>query len=178
MSDPVSAPEWRVRVSRPQDESLLASFRCADPATAHQVAVENVVRSSVLKWALDPGAADDDPRLLLTVLDTSGELVGIAAHERTTFESAGQQRTDATKLEVVALPAAWQGRRFESGVRASDVVMFTALTDILSREPTRNLHVVAYVHEENQRSPGLLQRHGFTQEIPCRKPGFRLLSTP
>ena len=71
----------------------------------------------------------------------------------------------ATKLEVIAIARAWQGQRFSSGERASDVLMSAVMTDVSKRVPPRDAGVFAIVHEENSRSVDLCQRHGFTEEL-------------
>lgn len=173
----MTEPEWRIRAGREGDRALLAAFTCADPKTAFEVEVERFVQGSVLDWALDARAADNDPRLLLVVTTVAGELIGVAAHERVELQGSSGP-ISATKLEVVALATAWQGRSFESGHRASDVLMSAAMADISSRNPARNAHVVAVVHGQNERSLSLVRRYGFTAEITNPDPAYRRLVTP
>lgn len=172
----MTEPEWRVRIGQEADRALLGSFKCADPASVFEVEVESFVQSSALSWSLDQGAAVDDPRLLLVVTTGVDELVGVAAHERVILQGPGGP-LNATKLEVVALARAWQGRRFESGERASDVLMSAAMADISVRMPPRDTHVLAFVHAGNERSLALVHRHGFTVELSSPDPAYRRFIT-
>ena len=171
---------WRVRPAAPRDQKLLAAFRCADPTVPWQVEVEVFIQRDVLKWALDPFAAESDPRLLLVFDRRSNELVGMGAHERQVMSGPGGS-FPATKLEVVAVASAWQGRRFEEGVgdgpRVSDVVMSAVMTDVSARVPPRDARVFAVVHEENARSLALCRRYGLVQELTRPGPSYRRLVT-
>jgi len=170
--------EWRVRLGGEPDRDLLASFTCADPAVPFQAEVEQFCQRQLLDWALAPGAAEDDPRLLLLVVTATGDLIGVAAHERKSLHGPSGAPFNATVLEVIALATKWQGRSFESGERASDVLMSAVMVDVASRVPPRDAHVLAVVHEENERSLGLLRRHGLTQEMSRPAPEYRRFVTP
>ena len=76
---------WRVRPAVQRDQKVLAAFRCADVAVPWQVEVEAFIQRDALKWALDPFAADSDPRLLLVFDHRSTELVGVAAGTNVSF---------------------------------------------------------------------------------------------
>jgi hypothetical protein len=145
-----------------------------------QVEVEVFIQRDVLRWALDPRAAEADPRLLLVFDRRSKELVGVAAHERQVM-SGPDGSFPATKLEVVAVASAWQGRRFEGGAvdgpRVSDVVMSAVMTDVSARVPPRDARVFAVVHEENARSLALCRRYGLVQEMTRPDPSYRRLVT-
>jgi hypothetical protein len=172
----MTAPEWRVRVAREEDAALLADFRCATDRTPWQREVEAFITTALLPWAFDPRAASADPRVLLMLVEE--ELVGVTGHEHASLVAPDGRQVDATKLEVVALSDMWQGKRFSSDVRASDVLMSAAITDITGRRPPRHTHVYAVVHEENERSLGLLARHGFSDELSRPHPRYRRLVTP
>jgi hypothetical protein len=86
------------------------------------VKVEYFIRHDLYDWAFDKLAKKNDPRLLLLFHRNSGELVGVAAHERTALRYGKQKPFAATKLEVVAIERKWQGQRFKSGQRAIDVL--------------------------------------------------------
>jgi len=174
----VSEAEWRIRVGKPTDRDLLASFTCADPAVGHEAEVEQFVQTQLIDWAFAPGAAVDDPRLLLAAVTSTGELFGVAAHERTRLLDSGGTPYNATKIEVVAVAAPWQGRRFSAGARASDVLLSAVMTDIADRVPPRDARVFAVVHGENRRSLALLSRHGLTEEMSSPYPGYRRVVTP
>jgi hypothetical protein len=163
----MSVPAWVIRPARntKRDRALLASFRCADPSVDWQVDVESFVRETLFDWAFDPLAKAQDPRLLLIFERKSKRLVGLAAHERTSMTRQEGAPFAATKLEVIAVALEWQGRKFASGERASDVVMSAALTDVVARVPPRHARVFAVVHEENVRSIALCQRHGLLEEL-------------
>jgi hypothetical protein len=118
------------------------------------------------------------PRLLLVFERVSGKLIGVAAHERTVLVDPQGKTIDATKLEVVAVRLDWQGRKFSSGERVSDVVMSAALADISSRVPARDARVFAVIHERNERSLRLCRRHGLTQEMSRPSPEYRRVVTP
>jgi hypothetical protein len=171
---------WRVRPAAQRDQKVLAAFRCADPAVSWQVEVEVFIQRDVLKWALDPLAADADPRLLLVFDRRSSELAGMAAHERQTLSGPGGS-FPATKLEVVAVATTWQGRRFEEGTaggpRVSDVVMSALMADVSERVPPRDARVFAVVHEDNVRSLALCRRYGLVQEMSRPDPSYRRLVT-
>lgn len=123
------------------------------------------------------GRKDDDPRLLLVFQRGSGELVGLAAHERVFLGLSETQVFAATKLYVVAVSHTWQGQRFANGQRASDVVMAAAMTDIEARVPPRNARVYAIVHESNTRSIALCKRHGLVHELSRPSPEYVRLIT-
>ena len=172
----MSDPEWRIRSGRRDDAALLDEFSCADQSIHWQVEVEQFVQAQLIDWTFDPHATDADPRLLLGFLDATGELFGVAAHEEVVLEG-DSSRFHATKLQVIALAAAWQGRRFQSGVRPSDVLMSAVMTDISARTPPRTQRVFAVIHEENQRSIALCRRHGLIAEMSRPHPQYRRLTT-
>jgi len=172
---------WRVRPAAKRDQKVLAAFRCADPTVPWQVEVEVFIQRDVLQWALDPLAAEADPRLLLVFDRRSNELVAVAAHERQAMSGPGGS-FPATKLEVVAVASAWQGRRFEAegtadGPRVSDVVMSAVMTDVSARVPPRDTRVFAVVHEDNVRSLVLCRRYGLVREISRPDPSYRRIVT-
>ncbi|MBL8924019.1 MAG: hypothetical protein JNJ54_34500 [Myxococcaceae bacterium] len=176
----MSSAPWLVRLARAtrRDRLLLAGFVCADPLVPWQVEVESFVREQLFDWRFDPHARGQDPRLLLVFERRSRTLVGVAAHERITLV-ARTTFIPATQLEVIAVAHVWQGRRFKSGVRASDVVMSAVLSDVRARVPPRDARVLAVVHEENVRSIELCRRHGFVEELsrPVDLPQYRRLIT-
>src|SRR5712692_9841403 len=137
----MSESEWRIRSGRPADRDLLASFACADPAVDFEVEVEDYIRAHLIDWTFAPGAADDDPRLLLAFVNEAEELFGVAAHERVSLRANDGTLFNATKLEVAAIARPWQGRRFSTGERASDVLMSAVMTDVSARIPPRNARV-------------------------------------
>lgn len=173
----MSRPAWRIRPARKRDRRLLASFSCADPAMPWEAEVEDYVRNKLIDWAFEPLARGQDPRLLLVFERKSRELVGVAAHERCTLQHDDEPPFAATKLEVVGIARSWQGRRFKSGERASDVVMGAVMTDIADRVPRRDARVFAVVHQRNARSIGLCRRHGLTEELSRPHPDYRRLVT-
>jgi hypothetical protein len=174
----MSEPEWRIRSARPADRDLLASFTCADPAVAWQAEVERFIRTQLISWTFDPNAASGDPRLLLAFVAATEELFGLAAHEREILQGGDGARFHATKLEVVAIAAPWQGRRFQGGERASDVLMSAVMTDVSARVPPRDARVFALVHEDSQRSIALCRRHGLIEEMSRPHPSYRRIVTP
>jgi hypothetical protein len=173
----MSQPAWRVRAARKKDRSLLEGFTCADPAVPWEAEVESFIRYKVIEWAFEPLARDQDPRLLLVFDRRTKELVAVAAHERRTLQHDDEAPFAATKLEVVAVARAWQGRRFNSGERASDVAMAAVMTDVTDRVPRRAARIFAVVHEENVRSIGLYRRHGLIEELSRPHSGYRRLVT-
>jgi RimJ/RimL family protein N-acetyltransferase len=160
----VSAVEWSVRSIRRtrRDRDRLASFSCADPGIDWQVEVEDFVRNELYEWRYAALAQADDSRVLLVFRDE--ELIGVVAHERIHLQHQ-EEAFVATKLEVVALARRWQGRRFASGERASDVLLSAVMTDVASRVPPRFARVLAVIHEANVRSIEVCKRHGFTEEL-------------
>jgi hypothetical protein len=173
----MSRTAWRIRPANPGDRELLASFACADPAVRWQLEVERFIQDQLADWAFDPHASDGDPRLLLAIT-ASGDLFGIAAHERVTLQTGDDEQFPATKLEVVAVALKWQGQAFPSGDRASDVLMSALMTDVSARVPPRDTRVYAIVHEDNHRSLALCRRHGLTEEMSRPHPSYRRLVTP
>jgi RimJ/RimL family protein N-acetyltransferase len=110
----------------------------------------------------------NDPRLLLVFDEASGDLVGVAAHERAEIGVPGAPALVATRLEVVALAQSWQGSRFGTAggaQRASDVVMATVMRDIQTRPQARSDKIFATVHQENARSLKLCRRYGLVNEM-------------
>jgi hypothetical protein len=172
----MTEPEWRIRSGQLADRDLLASFTCADPVVAWQVEVEQFVQTQLIHWAFDPHAISGDPRLLLAFVTATGELFGVAAHERIVIESPTAQ-FDATKLELVAIATPRQGGRFSTGERASDVLMSAVMADISARVPPRDARVFAVVHQDNHRSLALCQRHGLVEEMTRPHPDYRRLIT-
>jgi hypothetical protein len=173
----MSEPEWRIRSGQPTDRDLLASFACADPAIDWQTEVEQFIRTQLIDWAFDPNAASGDPRLLVAFVAATGELLGAAAHEQVILQGGDGARFNATKLEVLAIAIAWQGRRFGTAERASDVLMSAVMTDVSARVPPRDARVFALVHEDNQRSSALCRRHGLVEEMSSPSPHYRRIVT-
>ncbi len=162
----MTAAEWLLRSIRntQKDRDQLARFRCADSSVEWQVEVEAFVQHQLRDWRYDPRAQENDPRVLLLLHAKTKELIGVAAHERIVLQ-AGDSSFHATKLEVAALATDWQGRKFGTGERASDVLLSGVMTDINARVPPRYARVLALVHEDNHRSLRMCQRHGFTEEL-------------
>lgn len=174
----MTKPEWRIRVATKKDRALLEGFECADSAVDWSVEVERFIRHASLDWALAPGASDDDPRLLLMLRKASKSLLGVVAHERTTLVAPNGETFAATKVEVIALSRKWQGRKFETGERASDVLMSALMQDVKSRVPPRDARVFAVVHAENAKSIALCKRHGLVDELsPLDDGRYRRLIT-
>ena len=171
----MTAPPWRVRVAKGADRNALASFRCADAKVEWELEVERFVQTSLLDWALAPGAAEDEPRILLVHERTTMELVALAAHERILLRDADRAAFQATQFYVVAVASAWQGRRVGDTERASDIVMSAAMADIATRIPPRSRRIVAVVHEENTRSIALCARYGLTVDLDRPAPSYRRL---
>ncbi|MDQ1306254.1 MAG: hypothetical protein QG671_2086 [Actinomycetota bacterium] len=166
----------------------LTTFTCVRPGSSAGAAqweqeVEKFIRAQLALWAFDPYAQDGDPRLLLMLTSASGELVGVAAHERVVLhDPASGETIAASKIEVVAVTSGWQGRRFpgegtEPGPRASDVLMSAVMTDIAGRVPPRDARVMAVVHQDNERSLVLCRRHGLIDELTRPHPAYRRLVT-
>jgi hypothetical protein len=180
---PKSKSLWSIRPGAKRDRGLLSSFTCADPSAPWEVEVEAFVQGHLLGWALEPFAAVNDPRVLLVFDGPSGELVGVAAHERAALRAPGDISVAATKLEVVAVARGWQGRSFPgpasggAGPRVSDVVMSAAMTDIRARVPARDAHVFAVVHANNVRSRALCRRYGLVVEMSRPDPSYVRLIT-
>lgn len=155
---------WRIRAARKSDRARLERFQCARDNSREQAEVDEFIRHEVLDWALEPLAQDGDPRLLL-LFDGEGNLIGVAAHERRVLQAPDGETFFATKLEVVALSRAWQGKAFSDGTRASEVLMSAVMKDVSTRVPPRDARVFAFVHEGNKASIKLLKRHGLVHEM-------------
>lgn len=102
---------------------------------------------------------------------------GGGAHERTQLRYGRRKAFAATKLEVVAIARNWQGQRFKSGERVSDVLLSAVMTDVADRVPPRYARVFAIVHAKNLRSLTLCVRHGLVEELSQVDPGYRRLVT-
>jgi len=124
----MTGESWRIRAGSPNDRELLTSFACADPAVRWQVEVEQFIQAQLLEWAFEPLAAEGDPRLLLAFTAT-GELLGVAAHERAILQAADRSQFHATKLEVIAVGLKWQGQQLPTGERPSDILMSAVMTE-------------------------------------------------
>ncbi len=124
-----------------------------------------------MAWAFEPRAAVDDPRLLLVLDKTSGDLVAVAAHERAEVGVPGVLALVATRIEVVAVARSWQGKRLGANTgaairpRASDVVMSAVMLDVQTRPHARSNRVFATVHQDNARSLALCRRFGLVNEM-------------
>lgn len=173
----MSQTEWLVRAARKKDREVLGRFSCAAPEVHWEAEVEAFVRRALLDWAFDPFAKKNDPRLLLVFHREDGDLVGVAAHERTTLRYGTQRAFAATQIEVVAVARTWQGRRFKGGERASDVLMSAVMGDVAGRVPPRDARVFAIVHEENARSIAVCRRHGLVEELSRVHASYRRLVT-
>jgi hypothetical protein len=173
----MSEPEWRIRSGRLADRALLSSFDCANPAVEFEVEVEQFIRTQLIDWTSAPSAADDDPRLLLALVRATGELFGVAAHERVIFQGSNGSLFNATKLEVAAIARPWQGYRFHTGERTSDVLMSAVMADVSARVPSRDTRVFGIVHKDNQRSIALCRRYGLVEEMSSPDPNYRRLVT-
>ena len=86
-------------------------------------------------------------------------------------------KSAATKLYVVAVSSAWQGKRFATGERVSHVVMNAAMTDIRARRPPRDARLYAIVHEDNAKSLALCKRYGLVHELERGAPHYIRLIT-
>lgn len=174
----MSEPPWLVRSATPDDATMLAAFGCATSTARWDVEVEDEIASGrLLAWWSDPSAADWDPRLLLLIERESGDLVGVAAHERETLLDADGTELAGTHLHVVALSTSWHGRGFASGEKASDVLMSALMQDVKDRVPPRWARVYAIVHEDNPRGLGLCARFGLTVDMPRSHPNYRRIIT-
>ncbi len=173
----MSRPEWRIRIAKGKDRDALGGFVCADPKVSWEREVEHFIRHDLFDWAFDPFAGKNDPRLLFLFHRPSGELIGVAAHERTELRWGKEKPFAATKLEVVAIVRNWQGQRFTSGERVSDVLLSAVMTDVAGRVPPRHARVFALVHEKNSRSISALVRNGLVEELSRVDAHYRRLAT-
>jgi hypothetical protein len=101
----------------------------------------------------------------------------VAAHERVIFQGSDGSLFNATKLEVAAIARAWQGCRFHTGERTSDVLMSAVMTDVSARVPPRDSRVFGIVHKDNQRSIALCRRYGLVEEMSSPDPNYLRLVT-
>lgn len=174
----MSEPAWIIRTHRKTDAKRLGAFECATANVKWQLEVERFVRNKLHDWTTAPlGKTHSDARTILLVCRASRELVGVAAHERVRLSSPLSGEFDGTKIEVVAISTAWQGKRFSSGERASDVLMSAVMFDIENRLPPRSKRVLAVVHKDNGRSIALCQRHGLARALSNPDPDYLRLIT-
>jgi hypothetical protein len=173
----MSRSEWLIRPARKKDRHFLERFSCASRDVPWEVEVEDFIQQSLFDWAFEPLARNHDPRLLLVFEKKTNALLGVAAHERTTLQFRGEPPFAATKLELVAVALNWQGKRFRSGSRVSDVVMAAVMRDVIDRVPRRDARVFAVVHEDNARSIALCRRHGLVEDLSSPHPAYRRLVT-
>jgi hypothetical protein len=145
-----------VRSAGEHDGPILATF-CCSTGYAYDQEVEDFVRRKALQIALAP---ESDYRLLL-VLD-AGRLAGCAAHHREALLLVDRTIV-ATRLSLLALSLADQGRRLDDGRRLSDLVMSTLIVDALE---TRESDVLtALVARDNLRSIRLCERNGLRSQV-------------
>lgn len=163
MSDGAKVVAKRARLG---DELLakISTFRCADRQDAYQLEVEEWICGDLVKWTFDPFAAGDEPQLILTIDDATGELVGVCAYAHAMLQSADGQPVMAEKLQVAAVALPYQGKRDAADRRYSDVVLSTALADIEARMPPLR-KVFGLVHVDNEQSLQLLARHDLTRQM-------------
>lgn len=174
----MSEPSWLIRSATIDDAPLLAVFRSATTAASWDLEVEDEITSGrLLAWWSEPAAQDWDPRLLLLFERASGELVGVAAHERESLRDSDGTEIHGTHLHVAALSRARQGRTFATGEKASHVLMSALMQDVKDRMPPRWARVYAIVHEDNSRSLALCARFGLTAEMPRTHPQYRRIIT-
>ncbi|HEY6728768.1 MAG TPA: hypothetical protein VI197_32375 [Polyangiaceae bacterium] len=139
--------------------------------------MEFEIQNRLVDWALAPGAAADDPTILLVFDSTSGDLVGVIAHERQFLGTNALDKVAATKLHLAAVAAKWQGKTFPGGERVSHVVMNAAMSDIARHVPPRDARVFAIVHERNTRSLALCKRFGLVKALERNDPDYLILAT-
>jgi hypothetical protein len=96
---------WRLHVAKPGDRPLLSQFTCADKSIEWQREVEEFIQLGLADWAFDPHAVSGDPRLLLALHTRSGDLVGVAAHERVFLQDGTGQKFPATKSKLSQSPS-------------------------------------------------------------------------
>lgn len=153
---------WSARVAQPCDNKAFKSFRCATTQSGWDLHVEAYVREELMLWACESGAQVDDPRVLL-LIDPSGTVAGVAAHElRSGVTQSATAPFPIRHLQVGALSLDWQGRSDESGTRISDLLMKMLLTDIDCRR-VKVARLTAIVHRANIRSKKLMMRYGFVE---------------
>lgn len=146
-----------VRPARAEDAPTLRAFRCSS-GSDFEAEVERFIRDDALRWALAPQSLY---RLLVVIEDK--RLIGCFAHHPEALVRKDGAILMATRLQVLALSLADQGRRLDKGQRLSDAVMDTLIVDALT---TRDSHVLsAIVARENVRSMALCERHGLRSQI-------------
>lgn len=69
----------------------------------------------------------------------------------------------AARLQLLAITVEDQGRRLEGGMRLSDMVMATLISDAIETRVTEVL--TAVVAQDNLRSVALCQRHGLRSRV-------------
>jgi hypothetical protein len=173
----MTSPAWQVRVATEDDRARLTRFRCASGEEPWEREVEVQIRDYLLDWALEKGAAADKPTILLVFDAASGDLVGVAAHERQFLGTNALDKVAATKIHLAAVAKKWQGKTFSSGERVSHVVMNAVLTDIATHVPPRDPRVFAIVHEDNAKSLALCKRFRLVKELLRLHPRYLVLAT-
>jgi hypothetical protein len=168
---------WVVRVADESDRKLLKRFSCADPKVRWSLEVQEEIRWRLLDWAKEGAATEYDSRVLLVFDRASQKLVGVAAHERVFLGTTEADKIAATKLHLVGVAKAWQGKSFSTRERVSRVVMNAMMTDIAARVPSRDARLYAIVHEDNVRSLALCKRFGLVHEIERLDPHYVRLVT-
>lgn len=151
-----------VREAAAADAELLATFACSTGAWFEDE-VEAFVRERALPAALRPGSGH---RLRL-VLDDE-RLAACFAHHPERLVVAAERGTparplEATRLQLVALSLADQGRRLDDGRRISDLVMASCIADAIEHRSSAIL--TAIVARDNLRSLALCQRHGLRSQV-------------
>lgn len=170
----MTVPAWIFRTPRKKDRVQLSTFKCASAGESWDGEVEDYINNSAFAWATSAQAKHVDHRLLLLSERSSDALVGVVGHELADLTD-GHTTFAATLLTVIAIATAWQGRRFSSGERVSDVLVSGAMQDISRRRPSRDRWVFAKVHEDNDKAIRLCRRFGLTHEMSQTDPPYRRL---
>jgi hypothetical protein len=173
---PVTSPPWQVRVATKADRALLRGFSCAtdhDEPWAREV--DSHIQNDLLNWSLEKGAAADEPTIVLVFDTASGDLVGVAAHERQSLGTNALDKVDATKIHLAAVAKKWQGKTFSTGERVSHIVMNAA--DIATHVPPRDPRIFAIVHRANARSVALCKRFGLVKRLRSDHADYVIFAT-
>lgn len=159
-----------MRTAEKQDQDLLQGFTCST-GSAHETEVEAFIRNDLLAWATAPGAAVDDPRVLLLLDEANPDhLVAVAAHERLTELLHRGKPMAGTKIQVIAVALTERGSRI-AGRRPGDIAFEALLQDLRNRNPQRGPVIAAVVSEMNTPSLALCDRQGLVVSV-TRSPGY------
>jgi hypothetical protein len=148
-----------VRYATPDDESVLAQFRCSRGVPVEDE-IEAFIRRDALARFFSGSREEVQPRLILA-LGPDDVLLGLAGHEARDIKVDGDEAVGSF-IVVVAQALVTRGRRLPDGTRLSDLLFRLAVTD--SWRLRRSHEFVARAHVDNLPGLDLCERAGLVSQ--------------